>query len=233
MSTTGSGIRAGVAAALLPLVPLAVAAGTLYTRWPSLPERFPIHWGANGRPDGWAPRAPGTVLAPLLFGAVLTALFLLVSLLPRSGRGGDTPGMAARRQAVLQISRRCSLAAAWMVSLLLSAVALIPVLSLALGPGGTLAVILTVAFGGILVLLGIVLAGLARLPRPPHAAGAACDERWKGGFYVDPDDPSIWVEKRFGIGYTLNLGRPAGRLLLVALLLLPLLLVGLTILYAR
>jgi uncharacterized membrane protein len=28
-------------------------------------------------------------------------------------------------------------------------------------------------------------------------------------FYVNPDDPAILVEKRFGIGYTLNFGRPA------------------------
>jgi uncharacterized membrane protein len=32
------------------------------------------------------------------------------------------------------------------------------------------------------------------------------DARWKWGiFYVNPDDPAIFVEKRFGIGYTPNL----------------------------
>lgn len=33
---------------------------------------------------------------------------------------------------------------------------------------------------------------------------------WKfGRFYYNPNDPSLWVEKRFGIGWTLNFGRPA------------------------
>lgn len=35
------------------------------------------------------------------------------------------------------------------------------------------------------------------------------DRYWKGGmFYVNKDDPSILVEKRFGVGWTLNFGRP-------------------------
>ena len=33
------------------------------------------------------------------------------------------------------------------------------------------------------------------------------DACWKLGiFYINPRDPSLWVAKRFGIGYTLNFG---------------------------
>jgi uncharacterized membrane protein len=33
------------------------------------------------------------------------------------------------------------------------------------------------------------------------------DACWRWGlFYVNPADPSILIEKRFGIGYTLNFG---------------------------
>jgi len=32
---------------------------------------------------------------------------------------------------------------------------------------------------------------------------------WRGGiFYVNPDDPMLFVQKRFGIGHTLNFGNP-------------------------
>lgn len=35
------------------------------------------------------------------------------------------------------------------------------------------------------------------------------DKYWKlGSFYVNKDDPALFVEKRFGIGWTLNFGRP-------------------------
>ena len=38
-----------------------------------------------------------------------------------------------------------------------------------------------------------------------------------GVFYVNPEDPSVWVPKRFGIGWTLNLGRPASWAIVVGL----------------
>jgi uncharacterized membrane protein len=35
------------------------------------------------------------------------------------------------------------------------------------------------------------------------------DSFWKlGMYYFNPDDPSVVVEKRFGVGYTVNFGRP-------------------------
>jgi uncharacterized membrane protein len=40
------------------------------------------------------------------------------------------------------------------------------------------------------------------------------DSHWKGGlFYFNRNDPSIFVEKRFGVGWTLNFGNPIGYLI--------------------
>jgi uncharacterized membrane protein len=51
------------------------------------------------------------------------------------------------------------------------------------------------------------------------------DRYWKAGLlYVNADDPAIFVEKRFGLGYTVNFGRPASWIILAALLLIPLVL---------
>jgi uncharacterized membrane protein len=36
------------------------------------------------------------------------------------------------------------------------------------------------------------------------------DRLWKSGlFYFNRDDPAVWVQKRFGVGWTLNWARPA------------------------
>jgi uncharacterized membrane protein len=43
-------------------------------------------------------------------------------------------------------------------------------------------------------------------------------------FYVNRDDPALLVEKRFGIGYTLNFGHPGSWLLLVGIVVVPLVL---------
>ncbi len=49
------------------------------------------------------------------------------------------------------------------------------------------------------------------------------DRYWSTGFlYNNPDDPALFVPKRFGLGWTLNFGHPQARLVLIATLLLPL-----------
>jgi uncharacterized membrane protein len=45
---------------------------------------------------------------------------------------------------------------------------------------------------------------------------ATPDHAWKVGglFYFNPHDPAIWVEKRVGLGYTLNIGNSRAWLLI-------------------
>ena len=52
----------------------------------------------------------------------------------------------------------------------------------------------------------------------------ADDRYWYGGlFYNNPDDPAVFVPKRFGLGWTMNFGHPQARLVLIGMLLLVLL----------
>jgi uncharacterized membrane protein len=46
------------------------------------------------------------------------------------------------------------------------------------------------------------------------------DHYWKGGLvYVNRRDPALLVPKRFGVGWTINLGHPAGVAIGVVILL--------------
>jgi uncharacterized membrane protein len=46
------------------------------------------------------------------------------------------------------------------------------------------------------------------------------DAAWKWGlFYYNPEDPAVIVEKRFGLGYTLNFGNRWSWVIMPALLL--------------
>ena len=50
------------------------------------------------------------------------------------------------------------------------------------------------------------------------------DRYWYAGvFYNNPDDPALFVPKRFGLGWTLNFGHPQARLILIGMMLLVLL----------
>ena len=43
------------------------------------------------------------------------------------------------------------------------------------------------------------------------------DRYWNGGFfYSNPDDPALFVEKRYGLGWTPNFGHPQAKLFLIA-----------------
>ncbi len=60
-------------------------------------------------------------------------------------------------------------------------------------------------------------------PTPPGTISRDDARYWLGGvIYNNPDDPDLFVPKRFGIGMTVNFGRPAGKLFLLVPLLLPL-----------
>jgi len=57
------------------------------------------------------------------------------------------------------------------------------------------------------------------------------DRYWYGGvFYNNPDDPAVFVPKRFGLGWTVNFGNPRGKLFMIGILLLPLVLLILNVL---
>lgn len=57
-----------------------------------------------------------------------------------------------------------------------------------------------------------------------HRTGAVFrddDRYWYAGFfYNNPDDPAVFVPKRFGLGWTLNFGHPQARLVMIGMLVL-------------
>ena len=56
------------------------------------------------------------------------------------------------------------------------------------------------------------------------------DEHWKLGiFYFNPDDASVWLPERFGIGWTMNLARPAAWAFVAGFMLVIVVFVALTV----
>lgn len=86
---------------------------------------------------------------------------------------------------------------------------------------GTLGTIVNVGciLGTLLVPIAMWRAGSFARPGQPEQGDRSPDSAWKLGlFYFNPDDPALWLEKRFGVGYTLNFGRPAAWIIIGSIL---------------
>lgn len=66
----------------------------------------------------------------------------------------------------------------------------------------------------------LIAAASMLLPLLVKTGGRPPDDKWKGVFYSNPDDPAVLVPKRYGIGYTLNFANPWSWVVLAVILLL-------------
>jgi uncharacterized membrane protein len=163
------------------------------------------------------------------FNLVLAPAFAVMSLLiaqsKRSVRGGSggrsTPAQDRFRVAVSHV-----FAGTAIVTCLNLGVASVEMIRVWEGRAGSLrglviggVAVVTILYLGIsLVRLMLLGQGGARLEagsaEAPLTGGLADNARWVlGVLYVDPTDPAIMVESRWGIGYTMNFGNRTAQLL--------------------
>jgi uncharacterized membrane protein len=220
-----------------PFIALAAVAVYLNHRWADIPARFPIHWGLDGHPNGWSTHTVAGVYGPLLTAAMtcLTLTALAYGVLHWS-RPIRPSGPAGEAEAGFRVTvAGIIVAAQYLLAAVFGWTAILSLRRIDSGP--------PVVWGILVPTLAFVVVAMALLIRkgqggtrilrasPELAAGASKqpigdrteDRYWKAGFlYVNSQDPAFIVEKRFGIGYTLNLGHPGSWMIIAALALAPL-----------
>jgi uncharacterized membrane protein len=132
-------------------------------------------------------------------------------------RVGGKAGEGERRFRVLIVS--IIVAIEYLLAIVFMWTGLLPLSHKQTGPPGLIPMLVfTLAFTGAIAVLmvwigqgGTRLAGSAGIEPggAPPVGDRTADKYWKLGlFYINRNDPALFVEKRFGIGYTLNLGHP-------------------------
>jgi uncharacterized membrane protein len=213
------GLPGGLAAQLGPFLILLASAIYVGLHWDEVPARFPTHWNLAGKPDGWTAKSVGSVFRGLGVGLVACTMMWFTQYavlhwtrLPRvAGADGD------RDRRVRQINLLATLAGEYLVACLLSWVAVIARFA-GEGTSPRLPLVFRVAPFALFLVGGL----LIRVVRRAAVADAkpigdtTPDSYWIfGRLYVNRADPTLFVEKRTGLGYTLNLGNPWAWLILV------------------
>ncbi len=208
----------GTAWYLLYLVLIAVTIFVAVLKYSSLPPQIPMHYNIAGEVDRYAEKSIGVFAIMPLMQLFIGLLFAGINL--GIGMSGNQRNFR-RTQAFRGIMSIFLFVMGLMVMLLFACIQLtmLSVLS------GKLMMVLSFAFlvviFGICIYLGAKVGqGGSRLNmREDDPVNKVDDDRyWKGGFlYSNKNDPALFVEKRFGIGYTLNFGNPKSFIVIAGL----------------
>ena len=224
-----------VAATLLTVAPILL----LIYFYPELPEKIPVHWNWKGEPDRWAQKSFGTVFFMPMTMIYLQGLFLLLKhgmlqskmTLPAE----KTEEYLKGKEEMLSNTIRMTDTLRVELSAMMGCLSLNTVFSSREGLSSPMNWIAGITFFSILLIMGTCIYYIYKLVAIDrwlkktvgrvYVQRKSDAEHWYGGglFYYNPDDPSVFVEKLLGFGYTLNMGNKRVYIYIGYLALLPLL----------
>jgi uncharacterized membrane protein len=201
---------------ILPFLYIAINVIAVAIYYDRIPDVLPMHYNAAGELERSSAKTVGSVFLPNAIQMLLTFILSCVhEAIIRSELHTDSagPDCSGGRNAPFRRFHAILLHAATLVLLVMFTLIQCAII-LAIEPQKIVPYILLlpVVFVAVIVFISVKIGKGTR-----DTLDNGNDRFWKGGlFYVNPADPSLFVEKRVGIGWTINLGRPAGWLILLA-----------------
>ncbi|WP_432355657.1 DUF1648 domain-containing protein [Sporosarcina sp. A2] len=213
------------------VLPMFVTFGLLvYTasQYSLLPDKIPTHWGSSGQPDAFSQKTPFSSIALLLILLVIQVMMIGINAGTKlSGiklNSNKKKSSQLQQLAFRKYSSWFLLLTTILLTILLGFLQLttihgvlqndtlmmaLPLGFLVLTLAGSAVYAFKVGQGGSRIAVSI---------EEDETTGDTDDDmdaHWKlGVFYVNKQDPSIFVEKRFGVGWSINFGNPIGYLVL-------------------
>lgn len=197
---------------LLPALVVVAGAVLGVLRYPDLPDPMPVHYDVNGVVDRFAPKSVGSVFTVVFIQAGLTVVLCAIAALVFRGPADVDPArpaasVRAHREFIARLGKGF-IALATLINLGLLAT------DWAMWSGAPRAgVLLPLTLGPIMVgvaLLVMIIVQRNRDREPDEHTGLSHrddDSNWIGGiFYRNANDPSWFVQRRFGLGWTVNVG---------------------------
>lgn len=217
-----------------------------YANYAPLPNRVPTHWDLSGNINGYQTKSIFLIWEmPLTEMAVTLMLFIVYKIIGWSKQQTNVSNPE------ISVKKNRRFRRIWSIYAVFSAVAVNLILTV-----GTIQIfdiieishlfvlIFTIVFVIFITLISVVLSikigqGGSNIEIGKQDFGKIeseftdkdDDNFWKlaNTIYYNPDDPSLFVEKRFGIGWTINAGRPAGMAIYIGLIVFIIAVIGFSI----
>ena len=205
----------------VPIVLITLALGLAL--YPSTPDLVPTHIDFAGNVNQWTPKGPALIAFPLLVEVFMAACFIFSHWMTiRSKKDVDPArpaisayayGAFARAECILLLVGGSVLTAVLGIVMILMMTEFLSMLVTMV-----LIIVATLVFVGATIAFSVVYGQSgSRLVKRLEENGnmiADNDEHWKAGvFYWNKDDASLFLPKRFGVGWTMNWARPAAWLI--------------------
>lgn len=205
--------------------PVLITMGLLVYTWMQydlLPEQIPTHWGINGQPDAFTTKSPFSAISMLLILLIIQGMMAVSNYnIERAAYKLNPAQKMTSRDAQIGFKKYSSwflLFTVLAVTILLSFLHLSMIHSNLFNSTVTLiSPIVFIALIFIATALYSIKVGQSGSRLSPSTFGDKVegvttideDQYWKLGlFYFNKEDPSLFVEKRFGVGWSINFSRP-------------------------
>lgn len=223
-------IKAGNISALWFLIPVAIAIVNLVVGLslsPNLPTKIPSHWDFQGNLDGYMNKTTFIWFMPLIQLGMAGVLFFVYKVIGWSKQeiSSKNPKESVKRNIIY---RRV-----WSIYILTIGIIINILFTLAsfysfgLIGGSVNTILILFWIFTILVIVGSIIISIkvgqggSRLKLSNNEQydekSRDDDEFWKLGntIYYNPEDPTLFIEKRFGVGWTVNAGKPLGMFFII------------------
>lgn len=207
---------------IIPAIIIVVNAIVAINVYDRLPNLIPTHWNALGQVDGWTKKSYKAILQmPFIQFFMTLLLFFSYKIIGWSKQQINASNPDESRERNVIFRRRWS---GYMVIMIILLNLLFTYINLnilqVINTSGKGMMAVTFLFIGLVLVLSIYMSlttgqggSRIKLKRETSTSSGLVDrdddKYWKLGnsIYVNKDDPSLFVEKRFGIGWTMNYGR--------------------------
>jgi uncharacterized membrane protein len=198
----------------------------------NMPERVPVHWNSLNQIDRWADKSYSLIFQMPVTELFMTGLmFVLYKAIgwAKQQISASNPEVSRERNRLFRL--RLSVYMIFVNTIIVLIYTNIDMTYLGiLNPDADMMLVINAFFTLAILVSAVYLAvstgqGGSRIKlnddkkEPGTYADRNDDRYWKWGMiYFNPKDPAIFIEKRFGVGWTINFGRPGAYIAIAGLI---------------